>query len=43
MSERSAIYLLTWNTFGTWLHGDERGSVDRKGKTFREKFLDHDP
>jgi REP element-mobilizing transposase RayT len=21
-------YLLTWTTYGTWLHGDERGSVD---------------
>jgi len=25
-------YLLTFRTFGTWLHGDERGSVDRRGK-----------
>lgn len=23
-------YLLTFRTYGTWLHGDERGSVDRK-------------
>ena len=22
-------YLLTWTCYGTWLHGDERGSVDR--------------
>jgi REP element-mobilizing transposase RayT len=22
-------YLLTWTTYGTWLHGDPRGSVDR--------------
>jgi hypothetical protein len=21
-------FLLTWNCYGTWLHGDERGSVD---------------
>lgn len=21
-------YLLTWRTFGSWLHGDDRGSVD---------------
>ncbi len=21
-------YFLTWTTYGTWLHGDERGSVD---------------
>ncbi len=22
-------YLLTWRTYGTWMHGDERGSVQR--------------
>lgn len=22
------IYFLTWHTYGTWLHGDPRGSVD---------------
>ena len=22
-------YLLTWTTYGTWLHGDDRGSIDR--------------
>ncbi len=22
-------YFLTWTTYGTWLHGDPRGSVDR--------------
>ena len=27
MSEPLA-YFLTWHTYGTWLHGDERGSVD---------------
>lgn len=25
-------YLITIRTFGTWLHGDERNSVDRHGK-----------
>jgi REP element-mobilizing transposase RayT len=25
-------YLITIRTFGTWLHGDERGAVDRHGK-----------
>ena len=25
-------YLLTWTTHGTWLHGDERGSVDHSGE-----------
>lgn len=22
-------YFITWRTYGTWLHGDERGSVQR--------------
>jgi hypothetical protein len=22
-------YLITFNTYGSWLHGDRRGSVDR--------------
>jgi len=36
-------YLLTWTCYGTWLHGDERGAVDRKaGKPFR-KFVPPDP
>jgi REP element-mobilizing transposase RayT len=25
-------YLLTFRTYGTWLHGDERGSVDAHGR-----------
>lgn len=25
-------YFLTWTTHGTWLHGDERGSVDRHNR-----------
>lgn len=27
-------YLLTWTCYGTWLHGDERGSVDRDHRRF---------
>jgi hypothetical protein len=27
----AAGYFLTFHTYGTWLHGDERGSIDRKG------------
>ncbi|MEO2034343.1 MAG: transposase [Planctomycetaceae bacterium] len=22
------VYLLTWTTYGSWLHGDQRGSID---------------
>ncbi len=25
-----AAYFLTFHTYGTWFHGDERGSIDRK-------------
>jgi hypothetical protein len=25
-------YLITFRTYGTWLHGDERYSMDRHGK-----------
>ncbi|MFT5424884.1 MAG: REP element-mobilizing transposase RayT [Phycisphaerales bacterium] len=29
-------YFLTWTTYGTWLHGDDRGSnVDLPGRTVR--------
>ncbi len=32
-------YFFTFTTYGNWLHGDERGSVDRKGTTFESRFL----
>ncbi len=28
-NEFPIAYLLTWRTFGTWLHGDERQSMQR--------------
>src|SRR5688572_14611586 len=31
-NEFPLAYLITIRTFGTWLHGDPRGSVDRHGK-----------
>ena len=31
-NEFPLAYLITIRTFGTWLHGDGRGSVDRHGK-----------
>ena len=33
-NEFPLAYLITIRTFGTWLHGDSRGSVDRHGKNF---------
>ncbi|MBK8465162.1 MAG: transposase [Chloracidobacterium sp.] len=31
-NEFSIAYLLTFRTFGTWLHGDERESIGRDGR-----------
>lgn len=35
-------YFLTWTCYGTWLHGDERGSVDRDHASFGTPFLPYD-
>jgi len=32
-------YLLTWTCYGTWLHGDERGTVDEDHNTPGAPFL----
>jgi REP element-mobilizing transposase RayT len=32
-------YLLTWRTYGTWLHGDGRGSVDWQHNAFGTPML----
>jgi len=31
-------FLLTWTYYGTWLHGDERGSVDAEHNSFGDEF-----
>lgn len=36
-------YLLTFRCYGTWLHGDARGSVDREHNTYGTPCLDPDP
>jgi REP element-mobilizing transposase RayT len=33
-------YLLTWRTYGTWLHGDSRGAVDRDHNAPGTSLLD---
>jgi len=33
-NEFPLAYLITFRTFGTWLHGDERKAVDRHGRNF---------
>ncbi|MGD2110513.1 MAG: alanine--tRNA ligase-related protein, partial [Phycisphaerae bacterium] len=35
-------YLITFHTYGTWLHGTHRGSVDRHQNTSGTPFLDPD-
>jgi hypothetical protein len=35
-------YLITIRTYGTWLHGDEKGSVDRHGfNTYGASRMSH--
>jgi REP element-mobilizing transposase RayT len=36
-------YHLTFTTYGTWLHGDARGSVNRKATSQRDQFIAPDP
>ncbi len=31
-------YLITFRTYGTWLHGDERGSVDREHNRYKSLY-----
>jgi hypothetical protein len=32
-------YLITFRTYGSWLHGDERGSVNRYRNIYSTKYL----
>ncbi|MCK4914265.1 MAG: transposase [Planctomycetes bacterium] len=32
-------YLITFTTYGTWLHGDERGSVNKERNQFGQDFV----
>ena len=32
-------YFISFRTYGTWLHGDERGSVDRRHNRYGESML----
>src|SRR5262249_18608205 len=40
--DRPLAYLLTCACYGTWLHGDRRGSVDRHHIVFGTEFLEPD-
>ena len=36
-------YLITFRTYGTWLHGDERGSTDRHNNVYRTPHIAPNP
>lgn len=36
-------YFITFRTYGTWLHGDERGAVDRRHNRPGEAIVEHVP
>jgi hypothetical protein len=38
-----SAYLLTWTCHGTWLHGDERGSVDEQHNRYGRPMLAANP
>jgi REP element-mobilizing transposase RayT len=42
MPEQALAYLITFSTYGSWLHGDERGSVDREHNVFGTSWLEAD-
>ena len=39
----SLAYFITFSCYGAWLHGDQRGSVDRQHNHFGEEFLVPNP
>lgn len=42
-TETPLAYLITFRCYGTWLHGDIRGSVDRNHNIFGTQRLEHEP
>lgn len=43
MPNRPLAYFLTWVCYGTWLHGDQRESVDKANNAFGEPRLPFNP
>jgi REP element-mobilizing transposase RayT len=41
--EYPLAYLITFTTYGTWLHGDKCASVNKEHNHFGEEFLPHNP
>lgn len=42
MYSKPIAYHITWGTYGTRLHGDPRGTVDRDHNQFGEPIIDYD-
>ncbi len=42
MSDAPLAYLITFRTYGTWLHGDDRGSTDRDHRAYDTPFVQPD-
>ena len=40
--ETPIAYLITFRCYGTWLHGDERGSVNKFNNRYQSPFLEAD-
>jgi REP element-mobilizing transposase RayT len=36
-------YLITFRSYGTWLHGDERGSIDRFRNRYKSPYINPNP
>lgn len=39
-TEIPLAYLFTFRCYGTWLHGDERGAVDRFHRAYQSPFIE---
>jgi len=42
-TDEPLAYLITFRTYGTWLHGDKRGSTSRHHNKFNSSKLRHEP
>ena len=42
-TEVPLAYLFTFRTYGSWLHGDERGSINRFRNRFKTNYLPPEP
>jgi|SRR6185312_9608106 len=43
MPDVPLAYLITFRCYGTWLHGDERGSIDRHRSQYNSEYIIANP